>query len=143
MMIPDIKVLRVLLYGYQIGTLTHLPGDKNLFVFDQNYIQNPNRPTLSLSFKDSLGELITNVKTTQTRLPPFFTNLLPEGLLREYLAEKANLNPLHEFSLLWVLGQDLPGALKIQAIDNTELPLQTTIAKTRNDKKKNLFYDFL
>ncbi|MES2198816.1 MAG: HipA domain-containing protein [Chlamydiota bacterium] len=141
-MTSEIKVLKVLLYENQIGTLTHLLGDKNLFTFDQDYIQNLARPTLSLSFKDTLGDLITNVKTTQTRLPPFFANLLPEGLLREYLARRANLNPLHEFSLLWVLGQDLPGALKIQASDNKELPFQTKSSNLTVDKKKETLLRF-
>ena len=72
---PDIHVLKVLLYNEPIGTLTHLPGDKNLFSFDENYIKNPSRPILSLSLKDIFGDLITDVKITQTRLPPFFSNL--------------------------------------------------------------------
>jgi serine/threonine-protein kinase HipA len=33
----EIKVLRVLLYNQPIGTLTHLPGDRNLFSFDEDY----------------------------------------------------------------------------------------------------------
>ncbi len=117
---PDIRVLKVLLHNLQIGSLMRLPGDKNLFTFDPDYIQNPFRPTLSLSFKDSMGRLITDIKTTQTRLPPFFANLLPEGPLREYLAARANVNPQHEFALLSTLGQDLPGAITIQPMDNTE-----------------------
>ncbi len=137
-MIPNIKVLRVLLYNRQIGSLTHLPGDKNLFTFDESYIQNPSRPILSLSFKDALGDLITNTRITQTRLPPFFANLLPEGLLRDYLAKRANINPQHEFSLLSTLGQDLPGALTIEAINDTEqshLPKEEIL---RNEKKKEI-----
>jgi serine/threonine-protein kinase HipA len=117
----SMPVLNVLLYGQQIGTLTHLPGDKNLFSFDQDYIDNPNRPILSLSFKDRLGELITTIKTTQIRLPPFFANLLPEGPMREYLALRANINPTREFFLLSTLGSDLPGAITIQATANGDL----------------------
>ncbi len=137
-MMSDIRVLKVLLYNRQIGTLIHLPGDKNLFVFDQDYIQNPSRPTLSMSFKDESGELITNLKTTRTRLPSFFANLLPEGGLREYLAERANINPEHEFRLLWVLGQDLPGALTVQPVDREELPFQPDAARMRREKKKEI-----
>lgn len=75
------------------------------------------RPTLSLSFQDELGELITKVQATQTRVPPFFANLLPEGPLREYLAERAGVHPDREFFLLWVLGRDLPGAITIRPAD--------------------------
>ncbi|HEY4255034.1 MAG TPA: type II toxin-antitoxin system HipA family toxin [Chlamydiales bacterium] len=141
-MAPDINVLRVLLYNQPIGTLTRLPGDKNLFAFDQGYIDNPSRPTLSLSFKDPFGKLITDSKVTQTRLPPFFANLLPEGLLREYLAKRANIHPEHEFFLLWILGQDLPGALKIQAVDNEELPFQSGLIRWKNEKRKEIPFRF-
>ena len=137
-MIPDTRVLKVLLYNRQIGTLTHLPGDRNLFAFDQDYIQNPSRPTLSLSFKDKFGELSTNIKITQTRLSPFFSNLLPEGELLGYLAKRANINPQHEFFLLWALGQDLPGALTIQSVDGYELPFQGDTARLKSEKRNEI-----
>jgi hypothetical protein len=44
-------------------------------------------------------------------VPPFFANLLPEGPLRDYLVDQADVKPHNEFSLLWALGGDLPGAL--------------------------------
>ena len=111
---PDVAVLEILLHGQAIGTLVHLPGDKSLFSFSQEYLDNPHRPTLSLSYKDIHGELITETKPTQTRVPPFFSNLLPEGRMRDYLAARAGVNPLREFFLLWALGRDLPGAVKIR-----------------------------
>src|SRR6185437_11522581 len=96
-------------------TLTRLPGDQALFAFDEAYIAAQDRPTLSLSFKDIRGGLIADVRPTQTRLPPFFANLLPEpGPMRELLAARANVKPQREFFLIAVLGQDLPGALRIQ-----------------------------
>src|SRR6185295_16503662 len=99
-------------------------------------INNPSRPILSLSFKDVLGELITDVNITQTRLSPFFSNLLPEGQMRDYLAERANVNPEHEFFLLGVLGQDLPGALTIQPFENEPPPVLPKSAKLRGEKKQ-------
>ena len=86
------RVLEVALYGRRIGTLTLLPGDQTLFVFDQAYVDDRKRPTLSLSFKDAMGDLITDVRRTRTRLPSFFSNLLPEGALLEYLAAKTGIN---------------------------------------------------
>ena len=118
----DVSVLDVALYGERLGTLTLLPGDQTLFVFDQAYIDNPDRPTLSLSLKDSFGELITNTRPIRTRVPPFFSNLLPEGPLREYLAGKAGVNPTREFFLLWVLGRDLPGAITITPAEGEAWP---------------------
>lgn len=118
----DVSVLDVALYGDRIGTLTLLPGDQTLFVFDQAYINDPDRPTLSISFKDAFGELITDTKPWRVRLPPFFSNLLPEGALREYLARKAGLNPDREFFLLWILGRDLPGAITVSPADGEAWP---------------------
>ncbi len=119
---PDVSVLEVLLYGEPIGTLTRVQGDRNLFAFNQAYVDDANRPTLSLSFKDALGGLITDLPPTQTRVLPFFANLLPEEQMRTYLAERAGVNPKREFFLLWVLGKDLPGAMAIRPVDGEAWP---------------------
>ena len=58
----NIAVLDVLLYGERIGTLTRLPGDRVLFAFTEAYIADLDRATLSLSFKDTLGNLIKEVR---------------------------------------------------------------------------------
>ncbi len=119
----DISVLDVLLHGKPIGTLTFFPGEQTLFAFTQSYIDDQKRPTLSLSFKErTTGGLITDVRPTRVRVPPFFANLLPEGALRDYLAERAGVNPQREFFLLWVLGRDLPGALIVQPADGEPWP---------------------
>jgi serine/threonine-protein kinase HipA len=77
---------------------------------------------LSLGFKDHLGHLITEFKPVQTRVMPFFSNLLPEGRMRTYLAERAGVNSQREFYLLWVLGKDLPGAITIEPADGEAWP---------------------
>ena len=110
---PDIAVLDVFLHDQLVGQITHLPDDRNLFSFTQNYINETARPTLSLSFKDAYGTLITRTRMVRTRLLPFFSNLLPEGRMREYLASQAGVHPQREFFLMAALGRDLPGAIKI------------------------------
>lgn len=112
----DIAFLEIFLHNQPIGTLTHLPGDRNLFSFNQDYIDDSSHSTLSLSFKDEFGNLLTDVKSTRTRLPPFFANLLPEGYMREYLASRAHINPEKEFDLFAALGNDLPGAITVGPI---------------------------
>ena len=112
-----LNALSVRLHGKQIGVITRLAGDRQLFAFEQDYIDDPQRPTLSLSFKGSTGGLVTNVRPVPRRVPPFFSNLLPEGHLREYLAKRADVNPGREFFLLAVLGADLPGALVIEPLE--------------------------
>src|SRR5437016_93653 len=117
-----LKALSVRLHGKQIGVITRLAGDRQLFAFEQDYIDDPQRPTLSLSFKGSTGGLVTNVRPVPRRVPPFFSNLLPEGHLREYLAKRADVNPEREFFLLAVLGADLPGALVIAPLEGQAQP---------------------
>jgi len=119
---PDVSTLNVLLYGELVGTLTHVAGDRTLFAFTEQYINDKQRAVLSLSFKDAFGELITDFAPTQTKLIPWFSNLLPEGHLRKYLAERARVNQQREYFLLWVLGRDLPGAVTIDPADGEAWP---------------------
>lgn len=114
----ELQVLNVLLYGEVIGTLTLLSLEQTVFAFNENYINNPKRPILSLSFKDQFGELNTDIRPTKVKLSPFFSNLLPEGHLRQYLAKLANVNEQREFHLIAALGQDLPGAITIAPEDS-------------------------
>jgi serine/threonine-protein kinase HipA len=110
---PKLNALAVQLRGRQIGIINRLAGDRYLFSFEQEYVDDPERPTLSLSFKGQSGGLVTAVGPVGRRVPPFFSNLLPEGPLRTYLAEQAGVKPEREFFLLTVLGADLPGAITV------------------------------
>ena len=110
---PKLNGLAVHLHGRQIGIINRLAGDHHLFSFEQEYVDDPNRPTLSLSFKGRSGGLVTAVRPVGRRVPPFFSNLLPEGPLRTYLAEQAGVKAEREFFLLAVLGDDLPGAVTV------------------------------
>jgi serine/threonine-protein kinase HipA len=112
-----LNALSVRLYGKHIGVITRLAGDRQLFAFEQDYVDDEKRPTLSLSFKGSTGGLVTQTRPTGRRVPPFFSNLLPEGHLREYLAKRADVNSEREFFLLAVLGADLPGALVVAPLE--------------------------
>ena len=115
-----LNALSVRLYGKHIGVITRLAGDRQLFAFEQHYIDDPQRSTLSLSFKGSTGGLVTNFRPVGRRVPVFFSNLLPEGHLRDYLAKRAHVNPDREFFLLAVLGADLPGALVVAPLEGDE-----------------------
>ena len=121
-MTNHVSTLNVLLYGEPIATITNVGNDRTLFAFMDSYIYDDSRPVLGLGFKDALGGLLTNFKPTQTKLTPFFSNLLPEETMRHYLAERAGVNPAREFFLLWVLGQDLAGAITVEPADGEALP---------------------
>lgn len=115
-----INALAIRLQGRRIGIINRLAGDRHLFSFEQDYIDNPRRPTLSLSFKGQAGGLVTNPRLVNVLLPPFFSNVLPEGHLRTYLAQRADIKPEREFFLLAALGADLPGAITAAALEMEE-----------------------
>ncbi len=118
---PDVSVLNVALHGNKIGTLRLLQGDQ-IFAFIQEYIDEARRPTLTLSFKDDHGGLVTEQPATHIQVSPFFSNLLPEGPLRKYLADRAGVKEVREFFLLWVLGRDLPGAVTVTPTNGEAWP---------------------
>ncbi len=118
----DVSVLEVMLYGEAIGTLTHIGGGRTIFAFNEDYINEQTRPTPGLGFKDQYGELITSFRPYSIKLMPFFSNLLPEGRMRTYLAERAGVHPEREFFLIWALGRDLSGAITIRSADGESWP---------------------
>src|SRR6266513_5210739 len=129
-------VLEIWLNQTRVGTLTNLPYDQNLFVFDDDYIRASDRPVLSLSFYDENRNLIVEPEQVQTKVPPFFSNLLPEGRLREYLAEAAGIKQVREFFLLWLLGTDLPGAVLAQDSEGEPLPPEDAGAGEKTKRRQ-------
>jgi serine/threonine-protein kinase HipA len=113
-MLPrNAQTINVHLSGVYVGTLTWAPTQKIIFGFSQDYVEDLKRPTLSLSFGGPGAPLRTNTRPSNIRLPPFFSNLLPEGQLKDYLAWKADVNWSQEFFLLAALRADLPGAVTL------------------------------
>src|SRR5260370_29690005 len=104
--------LRIKLGNRLVGTITNVVTDKNIFVFDPGYVEDERRPVLSLSYFDIERKLIARPREVQRRLPPFFSNLLPErdGVLRDYLAQRGGISPEREFPLLWLFGAGFFGA---------------------------------
>jgi serine/threonine-protein kinase HipA len=117
-----VDTLEVRLGETRVGTLARLQNDATLFVFDPAYVRDHNRPTLSLGYKAADGNLVEDLRPTRTRLPTFFSNLLPEGHLRQYLAARGGVHRDREFFLLWLVGADLPGAVVVGASDGSLPP---------------------
>ncbi len=109
------KPLRVDLGIVPVGWLTPVPSypDRWRFSFRQDYKERHPRPILGQFFEDDLERSYVSTQ----RLPEFFSNLLPEGTLRELIAEKAGVDPAREAHLLAFLGEDLPGALFVREAD--------------------------
>ena len=105
--------LSVRLRGETVGALVRFDDDRILFVFDQAYVERTDRQVLSLSFVDESGGILDDGRTTTRRAPPYFSNLLPEGHLRAYLAARAGVNESRDYPLLELTGGDLPGAVEI------------------------------
>ncbi len=115
-------VLDIFLNDRRAGVLTLLSDGRILFSFDESYVADSARPVLSQSYFSADGELLTPTKTYSGKAPPFFSNMLPEGHLREYLATRGGIKPTHEFSLLYLLGEDLPGAVIAKSAEGFSLP---------------------
>lgn len=124
----------VFLGEHKVGNLLRLPGEKINFSFDQAYLDNPNRPTLSLSYFDKSDELIQANQFSHVKAPPFFSNLLPEGHLRQYIASKADVKIARDFPLLNLLGGDLPGNVIIK-------PLNLNLPDSQKEETKNILSD--
>jgi serine/threonine-protein kinase HipA len=113
----EVRVLKIRLGPILVGYITYYRDGKSLFLFDESYIAlRPDRPVLSLSFTVPGDEAATEQKlrqhyTAMLKLPPYFSNLLPEGALREYLVKKMRIHADHEFYMLEALGANLPGAV--------------------------------
>ena len=108
-------ILDVYLGRKHVGQLVLLSGERSFFVFEKGYLSDPDRPVLSQSFFTGSGDLISETRTTRTKLPPFFSNLLPEGHLRTYLANRGGVKPDREFKLIELFGEDLPGAVVVSS----------------------------
>ncbi|MYH16118.1 MAG: type II toxin-antitoxin system HipA family toxin [Gammaproteobacteria bacterium] len=108
-----VNELHVRLGDVTVGTLAHLSGDRTTLIFDSDYLEMRNRPILGLSFLDDQGGIIEEQRVTTRKAPPYFSNLLPEGHLRSYLAGLADVNETRDFPLLYLAGGDLPGAVQL------------------------------
>lgn len=107
----SVNVLTVSLGDTEVGRI-ELEGrghDRVRFTTTEAYRSMVNRPVLSQSLEDDLNQ----VWESRIRAPAYFSNLLPEGVLRELLAQRAGVNPMREFFLLAQLGEDLPGNVRV------------------------------
>ena len=98
----------VLLHGQRVGTLCQ-KGDHTRFVTAERYLTDPARSVLGLRFEESPGAPYSSA----LKLPPWFSNLLPEGPLREWIADDRGVSLDRETELLAQVGHDLPGAVQV------------------------------
>jgi serine/threonine-protein kinase HipA len=116
------STLEVRLRDQLIGSFTRLPGGVTVLSFDDGYAEDANRPVLSLGFLDAYGRVRRPQPSVNGEVPGFFANLLPEADLRRYVAHRAGISSRDDFSLLWVTGDDLSGAVTLHDPHDRPLP---------------------
>lgn len=128
-MSTSIRYLRLYLHGplqskRAIGYLSQY-GDILRVSFDADYVSDPQRPTLSLSYKGTtesetrqiLGATRdVRVARSDGKWPAYFQNLLPEGHNRDRLARQRGCSPDDEFELLAAAGHDLMGGVEVEPV---------------------------
>jgi serine/threonine-protein kinase HipA len=112
--------IKILIGGDHAGDLTVFPDDRTEFSLARDYLALYPRPVLGQVFEDDLHLTLRS----RMRLPPFFSNLLPEEKIRELIAAQLDVSPSREARLFAYLGEDLPG--DIRAIPEGDLPEVST-----------------
>ncbi|WP_083784499.1 type II toxin-antitoxin system HipA family toxin [Janibacter sp. HTCC2649] len=85
--------------------------DTNWFETFEGYWSLARRPVLGQVFEDHRQDW---KPSTKVAIPRWFSHLLPEGSLRNAVANAAGINRVRELPLLSALGaEDLPGALRV------------------------------
>lgn len=122
----NVNILDIFLSGQLCGKLFKFdPGTRQphiRFVADIHFARHPRQNVVSLSmlaahpsqqaafWMDTVNNPAFN--DLDGRLPPFFQNMLPEGVNRTRIAEARGCREDDHFALLAACGLDLPGAIK-------------------------------
>jgi serine/threonine-protein kinase HipA len=130
----EISVLKLTLHNRLVGYLAGFQSGKNVLSFAGEFKQDPNRPTFSLITHPAFPraeKLIAEPWLRNQRLHPILSNLLPEGALRELIAQGLKVHVDNEFHILSYLGADLPGALVAEPMEPEDVP-DTVLSTHRN-----------
>jgi serine/threonine-protein kinase HipA len=144
--VDEVRVLKLTLHDALVGYLAGFQNGRNVLTFDDNFKLNPDRPTFSLITQPSFpkaDELLDTPWARHQRLHPVLSNLLPEGTLRELLAQGLKTHIDNEFEIFTHLGQDLPGALIATPLSPNDIPQNTygkaKAVKIQKDNAQNHF----
>ena len=121
----EIIVLKLSLHDRLVGYLTGFKSGRNVLTFTDEFKGDPLRPTFSLITHTRFPhaeKLLSSPWVQNQRLHPALSNLLPEGALRELIAQGLKTHIDNEFQILSYLGQDLPGALVATPMEPDEVP---------------------
>jgi len=148
----NVPVLVIKLHGRRIGCLFKYeqPGLPSIlrFVADEAYARIPwaEADVLSESMRaedpaqqQSFWLDVTRPEFNSTtgskgdaQLPPFFQNLLPEGIFRRFVAEEAAIDPLDHMGMIAACGRNMPGAVTAEWEDISRDTLQRLVTQNQD-----------
>lgn len=121
----ELNALKLTLHDRLVGYLAGFKNGRNVLSFSDEFRNDSSRPTFSLithpNFPHS-DRLMSEPWARNQRLHPVLSNLLPEGALRELIAQGLKVHVDNEFHILSYLGEDLPGALIATPMEPDEVP---------------------
>jgi len=121
----EVTVLRLTLHGWLVGYLAGFQDGRNVLTFADEYRSDAGRPTFSLITHPGFPiaeKLMAEPWSRNHKLHPTLSNLLPEGSLRELIAQGLKVHVDNEFHLFSYLGEDLPGALIAKPMEPDDVP---------------------
>ena len=147
--IEEMSVLKLTLHERLVGYLAGFQNGRNILSFADEFKSDASRPTFSLithpSFPNS-EKIMSKQWVKNQRLHPVLSNLLPEGALRELIAQGLKTHIDNEFQIFSYLGQDLPGALVATPMEPDNVPEsilstsdKTKVIKLKHNDQENKF----
>jgi len=121
----EASVLKLTLYGRLVGYLVGYQNGRNVLSFADEFKMDGDRPTFSLTTHPAFphaGDLMSASWVRHQRLHPILSNLLPEGSLRNLIAQGLKAHIDNEFHILSYLGEDLPGAIVAKSVEPDDVP---------------------
>ncbi len=110
------KILYVFYGELRVGTLSIEANHQYQFAYDSQWLQSDSAFALSCSLPLSDSPLPHDVSYA------FFSNLIPEGDLRDKLAMQLGISEKNDFGLLEVVGGDVAGAISLYPDENIPAP---------------------
>lgn len=137
----EASTLQLTLHGRLVGYLAGFNSGRNVLSFAEEFAGNPGRPTFSLITHPDFPhaeKILSEPWARNQRLHPVLSNLLPEGSLRELIAQGLKVHVDNEFHIFSYLGEDLPGALVATPMEPDDVPdsVLTTHGKAKAVKFK-------
>lgn len=99
--------------------------------FDRTWLDSRDRPVLGQWFEERPGRRQRGARPGH--LPPFFSNLIPEGDLGLLLRDRLGIADAHDLGLLIAVGEDLPGAVVVRAAADDDAPPRSIVERSADD----------